>query len=207
MIQDKHFIYPHELSHDEVCARIDAILARSPNAHARFDEATQTFFPGLCDPLQGLTHGIWRWCYEYDLNPAWVMISLQRERSLLGKKADGIHDFLYAFGYVGQDGPGTRNERWNGLTPQAWLCIHQSAWIAGFGSIDAYGVKENLHPTAARWNPSHPSPIQLFKAPNVKGDLYVPCNLAEHVILTYTPHMEAISSASSILHQFSPEFE
>ncbi len=195
MIQDRHFVYPHELAHDEVCARVLAVLKRSKN------------FDVLADPRLGLDHFIWRTCLEYDLNPAWPLLSMQRERSLLGVKADDVHDYLFALGYVGQDGAGTKNERWNGLAVQLWLCIHQTAWIAGFGLGAAYGVQLNLRPTARRWDSRFPSKIQLYTAPNVRGDLYLPKSLSEHVVLTYTPHAEALPRAGELLHQFVPEFE
>lgn len=194
MLLDRHIVYPHGLSDDQVMGRIDAVLQRSPNA-ARF-----------MDPATGFTHAMWRWCLEYDLNPAWTLISLQRERSLLGKLSTDIHDWLYAFGYVGHDGAGTINPKWNGLVPQLWLCIHQSAWISSFGLPECYGVKENLRPGATRWNPRRPAPIQLYGAPNVKDKLYTPASLPEHLILTYTPHAEAVAKAGQILQQFAPEF-
>lgn len=193
--QDHHLIYPHTLSHDEVCKRIAAVLARSKNSDV------------LADPRFGWDHFIWRVCYEYDLNPAWVLISLQRERSLEGKAATDVHDWLYALGYVGQDGPGTKNERWNGLAVQIWLCIHQTAWIAGFGLGEAYGVNANVRPGATRWNPNNPQKIQLYTAPDVKGPVITPGSMHQHVVLTYTPHAEAEDRAGQLLHEVCPEFE
>lgn len=195
MIQDHHFIYPHNLDPDAVCTKIEAVLARSKNADV------------LADERWGLANGIARWCREYDFGPAWVLISLQRERSLLGLKATDVHDYLYALGYVGQDGPGTKNPRWNGLIPQTWLCVHQSAWLAGFGSGDQYGVLQQIRPEARRWNPNNPSPIQLYSAPNVKDKVIIPASLTEHVVYSYTPHAEAMPKASEYLHDFAPEFE
>lgn len=196
MFQDKHLVYPHQLGMDDVLARITAVLGRSKNAQV------------LADPRLGLDHLIWRVCLEYDLNPAWPLISLQRERSLLGSPAEDIHAWLYALGYVGQDGPGTVNHRWDGLAVQLWLCVHQTAWIAGFGEDEAYGLSLNLRPGAARWEgPAKAVPIQLYTAPNVKGEIYTPTCMAEHVVYSYTPHLEALPLAGQLLHQFAPEFE
>lgn len=190
-IEDKHFIYPHELSDDDVIARIVSVFKRSPNAAVFLDEKYD------------IPNSIWRWCKEYDLNPAWPLISLQRERSLLGKLATSPSDWDFACGYVGQDAPGTKNKRWNGLVNQLWLCIHQTAWLAGFGVPDNYGVKENLHPRAPRWIPAHDQPIKLL---DVEPRVVTPCNIAEHVIYTYTPHAEAFPRAGQLLSQFVAEF-
>lgn len=194
MLQDRHIVYPHLLTDDQVLARIDAVLQRSPN-RAR-----------LTDPANGFSHAMWRWCLEYDLNPAWALVSLQRERSLLGRLSENLQDWLYAFGYVGHDGAGTINPRWNGLVPQLWLCIHQSAWIGGFGAPECYGVQRNLRPGATRWNPLQPSRIQLYEAATVRGAIVTPASRAEHLILTYTPHAESIPKAGQLLEQFAPEF-
>lgn len=205
---DAQLLYPHELTHDQVLAKIDAVLARSPNAGTFVDPLTGETHPGLADPALGFAHAMWRLCLEYGLNPAWCLVSLQRERSLLGKKATSIQDFIYAFGYVGQDAPGQKNPRWNGLFPQLWLCVHQSAWIAGIGSSSNYGVTENLRPGARRWfSPAAAQPIQLYSAPGMLDKMIVPTSMKQHVILTYTPHAAAEDTADQCLHQFAPEFE
>jgi hypothetical protein len=141
------------------------------------------------------------------MGPAWPLLSLQRERGLLGHPASDIHDWLYAEGYVGQDGPGTVNHRWDGLVPQLWLNIHQTAWLGGHGSPDAYGVFANIHPGAGRWDAGHPSPIQLYTTPGVKGSWYTPRSEAEHCVLSYTPHAESMDLAGKLLSQFAPEFQ
>lgn len=190
----RHFIYPHDLEKDEVIRRMTAVLSRSPNA-GRF-----------LNPDMGLVAAVWRWCLEYDFNPAWWLVSLERERGLLRTLSTNPHDWLYALGYVGQDGAGTVNPRWNGLIPQSWLCIHQTAWIAGFGQPSNYGVLDNLHPHAARWNANNPEPIQLYSSPNVKDKTVVPTSLSQHVILSYTPHAQAEDVADNILKRDLPEF-
>jgi hypothetical protein len=195
MIGDQHFIYPHALPHDEVVRRISAVLGRSKNADV------------LADPRYGWDRLIWRLCLEYGLNPAWVLLSLQRERGLLQRPAAALHDWQYALGYVGQDGPGQANPRWNGLAVQLWLCVHQTAWIAGFGPAEAYGMAANLRPGASRWNPAAPTSIQLYGAPGVPAQPYTPAALHEHVILTYTPHLDELVLAGQLLHDNAPEFE
>lgn len=196
ILQDKHIYYPHELTHDDVCQRIQAVLEKSPNAEI------------LADPQLGLAHYIWRECLEHGISPAVPLMSLERERSLLGRLSTDSHDYLYACGYVGKDGPGTVNHRWDGLVTQLFLCIRQSGWIAGVGPKEAFGVLASLWPTVGeRWTTSHPmQPIQLYSSPTTPAGTYVPKTLAEHWSLTYTPHKESPATNATILEQFAPEF-
>ena len=196
ILQDKHIYYPHELTHNDVCDRIQSVLEKSPNCDV------------LADPRLGLAHYIWRTCLEYGVNPAVPLISLQRERSLLGRKSENPQDFVFACGYVGKDGPGTVNERWNGLTVQLFLCIRQSGWISGVGPKEAYGVLASLWPgVGERWTVAHPmQPIQLYDSASQPAGTYVPKTLAEHWSLTYTPHKEAPATNGAILEQFVSEF-
>ena len=196
ILQDKHIYFPHELDPDDVCSRIQAVLEKSPNADV------------LADPRLGLNHYIWRECLEHGISPVVPLMALERERSLLGNKSTNPHDFTFACGYVGHDGPGTVNPRWNGLIVQLFLCIRQAGWVAGVGPAEMFGYLQSIWPTVGeRWTTSHPmQAIQLYGAPNLETEKYVPKILAEHVCLTYTPHVEALAVNAKIVEQFIPEF-
>lgn len=199
-MQDKHFLYPDNLPPAVVVAMIQTVLNRAP--------ANQDVWQ---NPGRRIANVIYRWCEEWGVNPAWVLVGLQRERGLYTKPATA-HDFDFALGFVGKDGPGTVNELWNGLEQQIILCARGTGWLMGRGNN--YGWRPGLAPTVRRWVPGQPQHIQLL------GDDHLPAkgpdgillpshlcaDLAEWVQLSYTPHAQVLDLNQSILERWAPEF-
>lgn len=192
MLTDKQILYPDELDFATVVERCQKTLqdAKANNsvwADERFD--WENFIPLVC--------------LEYGINPGWVFTCLQRERSLLGKEATE-RDFDFAAGVVGQDSPGTVNERWNGLPSQIMRSVRLSAWFAGNGPMPR---RKGLEPSReARWQNGLANNVELLDDKGKFFGKYKAKNVAEYVQLQFTPHLEVLNKNDLIYAKWAPLF-
>lgn len=106
----------------------------------------------LLDPRHDTYNLLHRVSWIHMINPIWLLVSLQREQSLLGYDGRAASDRAWsrALGVVGQHTAGTANETWDGLETQLLMCARTTAWLAGIGSEDYFGNLK-LRPSARRW--------------------------------------------------------
>jgi hypothetical protein len=192
MLTDKHILYPEELDFATVVERCrKTLLDAKANSVVWLDERMdwENFIPLVC--------------LEYGISPGWVFTCLQRERSLLGKDASE-RDFDFAAGVVGQDGPGTINERWNGLPSQIMRAVRLSAWFAGNGPMPR---RKGLEPSKeARWQDGCPNSLELLDDKGKSLGLYNAKSKAEYVQLQFTPHLDVLNKNDLIYYKWAPLF-
>ena len=191
MLADRHVLYPDTLDFAEVvalCQRtIDGFKA---NRSAWLDERMdwENFIPLVC--------------LEYGVNPGWVFTCMQRERSLLGKEATD-RDFDFALGVVGQDGPGTVNERWNGLPSQILRAVRLSAYWAGTWKPRRKGLEPSKE---AVFVDGCPNPVDMLDKIGRPIGAYNVKDKAEYIQLQFTPHMEVLATNNAIYQKWAPLF-
>ena len=192
MLLDTHILYPDFLQPEDVVGKIKAVLSR---AHSNNEVWT--------DPKMKWENFIFRASFEWGINPAWLLIGLQRERSLFGQEGDE-KDFNFAEGFVGKDGPGTVNERWDGLPTQLFLAARGTAWLAcrGFN----FGWRGGIAPSVPRWRVGSHNQIMLLGDDHQETGMHECETMAEFVQLSYTPHLKVLDVNHSILEQWAPEF-
>lgn len=190
ILEDQHFKYPEDMKPSEVISRIDQVLkAATANRDVWNDERMD---------WENLIH---RECWFRGVHPIWPLVSLQRERSLLGR-AGGIRDFDFAEGVVGQDKPGSVNETWNGLPTQLLLSIRTAAWLGGIGPRANFGYRIGLWPSAARWDALQQGggvgPVQLYNDQHESSGFHQAKTMAEYIQLKFTPHLEVLETNGGI---------
>jgi len=190
MIPDSLLLYPDTLDPRDIVSRVRACLAK-----AEYNKDV------WCDPRMDWQNYIQRVCWEYGIHPAMVLVSLQRERSLFGQQADE-RDFDFALGVVGQDAPGTTNERWNGLPNQILLGARTMAWLAGIGPEANFGFRPGLYPNAARWVDGGPNEVKLYTAYKWDGRLHPATTRSEYAQLCFTPHLEVLETNEQIYNKW-----
>lgn len=180
-MQDSEFIWPSGESFYTMVSKVQACLQQSP-----------TLKP-LCDDARWRLHTfLTRTCQEYNVHPIWLLVSLQRERSVLRASDPQQRDFDFATGFVGSDAPGTVNSAWNGLTNQIWRCARHTGWFAGNGPNEAYGWSKELWPSQARWSGK---PLEV---PIQGQGPYLCKSLAEYIQLLYTDHLDVVKDNEDI---------
>jgi hypothetical protein len=191
MLEEKHFFWPSEMDSAAVRDKIALVLENSANAVVLGDDAFD---------WANLIH---RTCFHFGINPVWVLISLQREQSLLGKRAV---DYAYkvATGFTGKDSAGQTNSLWNGLATQIFMCAKNTAWYAGIGPDTNFGHDSSLWPRSIhRWERGEDEngyAIMLYDKPiPAVKTIYT---LPEYCQLRYTPHISVLETNFSIFRDF-----
>jgi hypothetical protein len=185
-LTEAQLVYPDHLAPEDVVRRIGACLE---GAEANGDVLLH---PGL--KWQNFIHRV---CFEYGLHPVMPLVALQRERSLLGHEAN-TRDYDFALGVVGQDAPGTSNERWNGLPNQLFLGIRSMAWLANIGPTSNFGWRPGIAPSKRRWINGASNFVQLFTDACQPGEHHLCADRAEYVQLCYTPHLAVLGTNGAI---------
>ncbi len=194
ILEDRHILMPEEVNAADMVEKIRLTLAGA--------KANKAVWADACMDWENF---IFRACLEWGVNPGWVLMSFQRERSLLGQVADE-RDFDFAQGVVGQDGPGTVNKRWNGLPNQIFLSARTVGWLSGRGSN--FGYRSGLQPSAQRWTGTyHRNTVRLYGTDNKPtADLHICKTVAEFVQLSFTPHLEVLETNGKIMRDWCPLF-
>lgn len=192
MLQDKHILYPDDLNFAAVVAACQETIAGiRANRSVWLDERMdwENFIPLVC--------------LEYGIHPGWVFTCLQRERSLLGKEGSD-RDFDFAAGVVGQDGPGTVNERWNGFPSQILRAVRLSGHFAG---ASGHPRRKGLEPSReSRWMEGCPNSVDMLDPKGLPIGPYTCKTRAEYVQLQFTPHMEVLATNAAIYEKWCPLF-
>lgn len=137
---------------------------------------------------------------EYGINPGWLFTSAQRERSLAEQEGT-IKSFDYAFGVVGQDGPGTVEPAWNGFPAQAMRCARITAWHLATAWAPR---RKGLEPSSlSRWSFSGPNEVGMLDA---GGGWWTCKTRAEFAQLRFTPHLEVLARNAIIYARECPLF-
>lgn len=183
MLNEAHLLYPDRLDPADVVARVRACLEGA--------EANRVL---LLDPGMDWQNFIHRVCFEYGVHPIMPLIAMQRERSLLGQPADA-KDYDFALGVVGQDAPGTVNERWNGLPTQIFLGIRAMAWLGNIGPLANFGWRPGIAPSKPRWSDKGPNEIQLYSETSTEAGVPYRCSdRTRYVQLSFTPHLGVLDA-------------
>jgi hypothetical protein len=180
--------YPAGMSSQDVITKITDILFNCPGAFLL--KSSGIFWPNY----------IKRICSHFGVHPAWPIISLQREQSLLGNP--NLESLKRACGFVGQDNPGTANKTWDGLPTQLFLCVRNMAWYMGETPDTLFGATPDQWPSGIhRWglNDAEGSgyPVMLYdteppqRRPTSKQE--------EFCQLTYTPHLKVLETNDNLL--------
>lgn len=177
-LNESHFIFPDNLTPISVIGMIKNVLNSD-------DVQNKEIWN---DPKMDWANYIYWVSLEYWINPIWILVSLQRERSLLGKHGEE-RDFDFAQGFVGQHGPGTKSESWDGLPSQIQLSARCSSWSLGRRPTESFrrGSHLGILPSWSRWNGSGIE-IDLYSDKTfqpIKKKLI--CDVAEYVQLVFTP--------------------
>lgn len=176
MLGDRHFRYPEHIRSTDMIAKIEQALSKSP-----------ALLPLVNDPKHRLGIYIQRLCWEYGLHPVWILITLQREQSLLTTDTERDWSFDAATGFVGQDRPGTRNPRYMGLHNQIWRCIRHTAWYLGFINPAMFGYRVGLRPTQPRFVAGETIDVPLLDSAHELDGEFMCNTAAEYAQLLYTP--------------------
>lgn len=182
MLSEVHLLYPDHLPPALVAEKVRACLEGA--------EANRLL---LLDPGMDWHNFIHRACFEYGVHPIMPLVAMQRERSLLGQPADA-RDYDFALGVVGQDAPGTVNERWNGLPTQIFLGVRSMAWLANIGPGANFGWRPGISPTKRRWSNTEENNVRLYTSDNREGELYRCADRAVYTQLCFTPHLEVLDT-------------
>jgi hypothetical protein len=183
----KHLLYPEALNPGEVVSMIQATLDDATANRDVWD-----------DPRFDWANFIYRICLEYGINPAWPLISLQREQSLLSKPGTP-RAFQFANGVVGQDAPGTANNLWSGLPNQIFLSVRSMAWSLNVGPAAAFGCRPGLYPTWRRWGQSQSVILYDLQTHKPQEPAYLCAVPEDYGQLLFTPHLEVIPENANIL--------
>lgn len=195
MLENRHLFYPDALTPADVVAKVkDCLNMATANRDV------------LCDPRMDWENYIQRVCLEYGVHPIMPLVAMQRERSLLGKQAESEQDFNFALGVVGQDTPGTVNERWNGLPTQILLAVRTMAWLADIGPASNFGFRPGIAPTHERWNYKTQNLVRLYNSDSTPGGLANCPEQATYVQLCFTPHLEVLDTNRLIYDRWFKRF-
>lgn len=195
MLTDDHIYYPEGVAPDVVVSKIRAVLAQS-------DEAL------LLDPLLDLDNFIHRVCWTYGVHPIWVLLSLQREQSLIADNDSPATERAWsrATGVVGQHTPGQANKLWDGLPNQILLSARSAAWLAGIGPNENFGYRSGLWPSAERWTKQNADLCQKRVAllhPDGSFHKWFMCqSVAQYVQYGYTPSEPVLQQNADILNLY-----
>ena len=193
-LADEHFIFPEALPAAEVIRRIQNVFLNPAMQNQAF----------WLDQKNDWANAIYYICLEYWINPIWLLVCLQRERSLFGQVADE-RDFDFALGYVGQHGPGSKNETWNGLTAQLTLGARSSAWSLGLRPSESFrrGGPAGKLPSWDRWKPGVVVSLLSNTAPYPVAARHPSKSPGEHVQLVFTPRedWEALLDKNGAIYQ------
>ena len=196
MLEDGHIYYPEHLPAADVVRRIAKVLAQSDERAVWLDDRLD------------LPNFIQRCAWNYGVHPIWVLVSLQREQSLVadnGKAADA-RAWSRALGVVGQHTPGQANSLWDGLPNQIMLCCRSTAWLAGIGARELFGYRAGLWPTAIRWTEEDTvkcaKNISLLNLDGSFHKTYTCKSVAEYVQYGYTPKESVLAENAAILDRY-----
>lgn len=185
-LDDRHFVWPDGMKPADMAAGVRAVLAAAP--------ANRELW---LDPRMDWENFITRACFEWGVSPIPVLISLQRERSLLTQPATE-RDFDFATGMVGQDMPGTAHPGWNGLPLQIFLAARTFAWLGNIGQRANFGYRVGLWPAEDRFSFLVENQVKLYNDKHELTEIYKTRSQAEYVQLKYTPHREVLATNLSI---------
>lgn len=185
-LEDKHLVYDESIPPAEQLRRIKFVMENSASG-------VELLMAGM-----GIPELVHRCCWMFGVSPLWVLVSLQRERSILGRLASST-DLDYACGVTGQDGPGMANPLWKGLGTQVYMSARTIAWLAGIGKPEAFGYRPGLWPSEKRWEPVdaiHGKPVNLLDTP---PSIHTARSRAEYAQLAFTPHIKVLDTNGEIL--------
>lgn len=179
LLEDKHFLFDESMKSADGIRMIRGVFENKEvkNKDIWLDERLD------------VPNSIYYTALEYWINPIWLLVCLQRERSLLGQVGDN-RDFDFAMGFVGQHGPGSKNESWNGLGNQIQLAARSSAWSLGSRPEVAFrrGGPAGKLPSWKRWKEGGVE-LELLsdKPPYQALTKHTTTSRAQHVQLVFTP--------------------
>jgi len=139
-------------------------------------------------------------CRNWNINPAWVMVSAQREQSTLTTPAADFKRSARAawLGFVGQDVGRTTKPGYYGVYTQVERCCEQTAWLHGTEANGKWPPYLRAAKESRRFYPGVSLNIERNGSP-VK---YYPKDAGEYVQLKYTPHWAVLDTNESIAEKF-----
>ena len=207
MLKDAFFRWPWEMSLVPAVEYMKPIFLASPEL-ARYET----------DPKEGpLSEYIALICRQWDISPAWVLVSLQREQSLLTKKCETeearVKALKAASGFVGRDVGRADLPGYYGIRAQVYRCVEQTAWNMGIIGSDCWREWLRTRKTVNRYRPGirlkvegvPESIICLNKDAQGWGD-YAPITAGEYMQLSYTPHWHVLKANEDIAKKFAAQF-
>lgn len=142
-------------------------------------------YPGVLDTTLAPRHSdgtmqpvsllIWEVSQEFSINPKVLLVTLQKEQSLITKSPPSQTTLDWALGFGAYDGstPETRDPKYRGLGNQIWYAAQR---------LDGYAE--------TTWKPglARTICINCVTTPYTPDANFVPANLSTYKLYVYTPH-------------------
>lgn len=211
MIPDKFFTWPWAMSLQPAVDYLHPLFEAAPDLKA-FEENLEA------GSLSGYTALV---CRQWNISPAWVAVSLQREQSLLTAEhaAGKLKALEAASGFVGQDSGRVDRPGYYGVYDQVYRCVEQTAWLLGVLPPECWRELIRTSGRPARWRPGikleggveglPPTLILGASTTHQDGSIwseYTPLTAGEYVQLMYTPHWHVLAANETIAKQFGAQF-
>ena len=140
-------------------------------------------------------------CRNWNINPAWILLSGEREQSTLSTHFDDFKQSsrMAWLGFVGQDVGRTTKPGYYGVYTQVERCCEQTAWLLGIESRNKWAPYALAAKSSERYFPGVFLMIERDGA-QVK---YYPSDAGEYVQLSYTPHWDVLETNEKIQKDFN----
>lgn len=164
-------------------------------------------------------------CRNWNVSPFWVLVTAQREQSVLGvaglDEAALKEDYDAAapnrdsrklepkelaawLGCVGQDVGRTRLPGWTGVYPQVVRCCEITAWALGLEPSEKWPEYVRVSKSVPRYNPGLKLPVTTTGNPADPKIQYAVLSRGEYAQLCYTPHLPVLAKNEAFARKFTP---
>lgn len=190
MLSDKFFLWPYAgISLEPAIAEMTPLLLKSGLSR----------FMGQSDG-GNLAEHIALQCRTWNVNPWWLLVSGQREQSVLGKPALDKKAADAWLGVVGQDVGRTTNPGYYGVYTQVARACEVTAWL--LGKEDSRKWPEYLR--TKKEAPRHRIGLKLSIEKEGTQFDYMPLSAGEYLQLAYTPHYKVLALNETLAGKWAP---
>ena len=190
MLPDRFFTWPYP--GDDLRAGIDEIrptLAKSGLAMY------------LGGPEGDLAEYIVLTCRSWNINPWWVLVSMQREQSALTTPSLSRRELDAICGFVGVDEGRAAMPGYYGVYMQVQRICEQSAWLMGYEDSLKWPMYWRTKKSTKRWRIGLPVSVQQ---PDKQWKDQITASRGEYLQLAYTPHWDTLAKNELLAHTHAP---
>lgn len=214
MLPDKWFLWPYDTDSLRPCiADIEPILKNSGMAYW-----TRCIHGNLAEYIALV-------CRQWNVSPFWLLVSAQREQSVLGtpgmEEAALKGDYDEAapnrdsrkleakelaawLGAVGQDIGRTKLPGWTGVYMQVERLADITAWAMGVEPSEKWPEYLRTRKTVPRYNPGLKVDVTTTGNPRDPKIQHPVCSRGEYVQLCYTPHLVVLEKNEGLARRWTP---